>query len=316
MATAATSVTIEGEIVSQHSNEARENSDFRQVAVPSNTIIFQLDASRGEKVSQLARMIQTNDYGLPLYYIRSDLVDWTRIDSYGHISYDEIEQAGEILDYEQGYPCLRKGSPFWTQLPHEPHQSYILFQEFLALDEHEGIRLLDTLAKQQQVPLENIREISLEYFWSARARSYDLFIVAAEAKKRETRTRKTENSHFSTAAGILDEIINRINTEPALIKDMSGPDLFDLFEKMVKIQRLSLGLTGSNASTNQQLPMNPGGTVEMILRTLTKDNGLSEQAGENIQQRLAALMGDEETALRAQELVIRATTSNEVYSGT
>jgi hypothetical protein len=295
--------------------EQVEDADFRLAANPSNTIMFPIDATRGEKMSHLAKTIQANEYGLPLYFYRSDLIDWSKIEAYGYIPYEEVETAAEVLDYTQGYPCLRKGSPFWTQLPHEPHNVFILFQQFLALAELEGIRLLDTLATQENMPLENLREMAFEYFWSARARSYDLFLVAAEAKKREARTRKTENTHFDAAGKLFEVALQRFNDEPDLIKQMPAGELIDLIEKMVKIQRLSLGLTGANASTNQQMPMNPGGTVEMILRTLTKESGLSTEAGEGVQQRLAMLMSDPETAMKAQELVIRATTNNQVPSG-
>ena len=290
-----------------------EEADFRQVANPTNTILLPLGTSRGEKIQHLSNTIPTNEYGLPLYYIRSDMIDWTQIDAYNHISYDSLQTAAEILEYADGYPTLKSGSPFWAQLRHEPHQAYLLFQHFLALDEDEGIRLLDTLATREQVPLENLRELSLEYYWSARARAYDLFIVAAEAKRREVRTRKTEDSHFTLAGGILDKVVERINRDPELIEKMDAKDLFDLFEQMVKVQRLSLGLTGANASTNTNMPMNPGSSVEMILRTLTKEIGLNGNAQDGLQQRMALLMADPDTALVAQELVIRATTNNQVH---
>lgn len=296
-----------------HTQAEVEEADFRQVANPTSIIVLPLNSSHGEAIRHLSNTIPTNDYGLPLYFIRSDMLDWTAIEAYGHISHDQLEMACELLEYADGYPTLKTGSPFWTQLRHEPHDAHILFKNFLDLDEAAGIRLLDHLAIQENVPLERIRELSLEYYWSARARSYDLFVVAAEAKRREVRTRKTEDSHFTLAGGILDKVVNRINTNPDLIEKMDAKDLFDLFEQMVKVQRLSLGLTGANASTNQGLPMTPGASVEVAFRTLTKNIGLTGNAQEGIQERLKLLMGDESTALLAQELVIKANTGNQVY---
>lgn len=298
-----------------HTSSEVEEADFKQVANPTNTIILPLNSTHGEAIQHLSNTIPTNEYGLPLYYIRSDMVDWTSIDSYGYLDYDQLEVACEALQYTDGFPTLRSGSPFWSPLAHEPYDAHILFKQFLALDEITGIRLLDDLSTQENVPLDHVRELSLEYFWSARARSYDLFIVAAEAKRREVRTRKTEDSHFTLAGGILEKVVNRINNNPDLIEKMDAKDLFDLFEQMVKVQRLSLGLTGAQASTNNNMPMNPGSSVEFILRRLTKDVGLSGDAQGNIQERLKLLMSDEGTAMMAQELVIRATTGNQVYDG-
>lgn len=300
--------------VPTHSDAEVEEADFRQVANPTNTLLLPTPSTRGEKIRHLSRTIPTNDFGLPLYYIRSDLLDWTQIEAYGYVTRGSVEVASEILSYEEGYPCQKTGSPWWISLKHEPYQAYLLFQRFLELAETEGARLLDTLALQEQVPLDHLRELSLEYYWSARARAYDLFIVAAEAKKREVRTRKTENTHFEMASGILDKVVTRINDEPDLIQKMDAKDLFDLFEQMVKVQRLSLGLTGQNASSNNALPIQPGASVEVTLRSLTRNVGLTDQAQGNIHDRLKLLMADEKTALSAQELVIKATTGNQVHS--
>lgn len=289
-----------------------EESDFRLVTNPSNTILLPFGASRGERVAHLSRTIPTNDFGLPSFFIRTDLLDWSSIESEGHTTHDALQAAVEPLEYHDGYPTLRSGTPFWSRLPHEPHQDYILFQEFLELAETEGIRLLDSLATKQEVDLERIRELSLLYFWSSRARAYDLFIVAAEAKKRQVRTRKTESSHFEQSSAILDSVIARINDTPDLIQKMDATDLFNLFEQMVKIQRLSLGLTGANASTRNDIQANPASTVEVILRTMTQNSGLSSQSADGFQNRLALLMADPATAMQAQELVIRATTDNRV----
>lgn len=292
--------------------ERTEDADFRAVANPSNHIVFPLDSSRGEKLQQLSETVQVNDFGLPLYYVRSDLLDWSQIDAMGRITYEELETAVEFLDYSLGYPTLKKGSPFWSTLPHEPHQAFLLFKSFLSLDESEGIRLLDSVAQHENMPLETIQEMSKEYLWSSRARAYDLFIVAAEAKRREARTRKAEDSHFTTAGTILDTIVTRLNDAPDLIQQMDGPELLSAMEQMIKIQRLSLGLTGANSSTLVQNPAAPGATVEVILRQLTKNSGLSDQASADIHQRLAALMSDPDAAMKAQELIIRATTGNQV----
>ncbi len=292
-----------------------EDADFRASVNTSATIVFPVAASRADVMEHLSKTIPTNEYGLPLYYIRSDHLDLQTIMVQGYSTQDEVDNAVEVIDYPEGYPSIGGGVPFWEQLPHEPRVAHILFKRFLALNESEGIRLIHSLAIQENTPLEDIRLYQQEYFWSSRARAYDLFVVAAEAKRREARTRKAEDSHFAMAADILQKIRDRIETEgDDLIEKMDAGALFDLLAQMVKVQRLSLGLTGQNASSTQKELNNPGQTVEFILRQLTKHGDSSVQGGDSIQQRLSLLMSDEATALQAQELVIRATSDNHVNS--
>jgi hypothetical protein len=295
------------------SQDEIEDADFRAVAVNPNNIMLPVGTSRAGVIGHLAKMTPSNEYGLPIYYVRSDHLDLAMASHLGRVSQDEVDNCIEVISYSDGYPTLASGSPFWVQLPHEPRTSYILFQNFLRLDEDEGIRLLDSLAQREGIELELVRETALEYYWSSRARAYDMFIVAAEAKKRETRTRKAENSHFDVAGQLLGKVVGRFTDEPELIDEMSAKDLFDLFEQLVKIQRLSLGLTGQNASTVSK-EFVPGQSVEMVFRNLMKGAGVGEATGESIQNRLALLMSDEGTAMQAQEFIIRTTTGNVVNS--
>lgn len=289
-----------------HTQEAIEDADFRQVAPPQNLMVLPERCTRGEVIEHLSRQIPQNEYGLPLFYVRSDLLDLNRHLHQGHISQDEADAAAELLTYQDGYPTFRSGSPFWVQMPHEPYPAYLLFQRYLDLAESEGIRLVDSLARAENVPLEQIREYFMEFFWSSRARAYDLFIVAAEQKRREVRTRKTENKHYEQAGTLLEGIVSRLTDDK--LDELDASELLDALEQMVKIQRLSLGLTGQSASTiNRDLA--PASSVEVILRQLTKNSGPQQEGAENLQNRLALLMQDESTAMQVQELIVKATSS-------
>lgn len=290
-----------------HTPDEYEDADFRQVVQPVRTLILPENSTRGGCIEFLSNSIPTNEYGLPVYYLRSDRLDVDNMLLVGCVNQDEVDAAAEALSYTDGFPQQASSAPFWTQLPHEARPTYILFQEFLDLAEMEGIRLLDTLATQQNIPLETLANYSKEFYWSARARAYDLFLVAAESKKREIRTRKAENLHYDMAGKILDKAVDRFNKEPDLIDKMEPKELFDLMEQMVKIQRLSLGLTGQNASSTNKDLAAPGAAVEMVFRNLTKNVGLGEQSQGALQSRLKLLMADPETAMQAQELIIRAT---------
>lgn len=300
---------IDAEYTAVHTavdQEQQEDNDFHAVAVPGDLLLLPTNCSRGEVISHLSRTIPANEYGLPLFYFRSDLLDLDKAVAYGHISQTESDGAVTPLGYADGFPTLQNGSPFWKRLPHEPQNTYMAFCRFLELAEEEGIRLLDSLAEQESLSIEQLREWSYEFYWSSRARAYDLFIVAADAKRRENRVRKSENRHYNKAGELLEKILLRFENEEDLVNQLSSKDLLDAFEQMVKIQRLSLGLTGANASTINKELSAPATSVEVILRQLTKNVGSGENA-EDQANRLALLMSDENTALQIQELIVKAT---------
>lgn len=285
---------------------ATEDADFRAVvSKQSPTIVFPSHRSGAEIIDHLAKQVPANEYGLPIFYYRSDLLPLNEAMALGYLSQDDVDIAASPLFYHDGYPTLESGSPFWTRLVHEPTPAYLLFQRFLEMAEEEGIRLLDSLATEQNTPLPQLRQYFQEFYWSARTRAYDLFIVAADQKRREARIRRTENRHFLKAQDLLDKILLRFNNEPGLFDSMEPKELLEAFEMMVKIQRLSLGLTGAQASTNQNLPAQ-GSTVEVILRSLTQQVGLSPTGQESFSNRLTALLSDPTTAMQAQELIIKA----------
>lgn len=292
--------------------DERDDADFRAVVNPQNQLILPAQCTRGEALKFLSSGIPTNEFGLPIYYLRSDMLALDHICALGHTTRDEVDMAAEVLTYSDGYPAFGSGSPFWVKMPHEPLPSYILFQRFLELAEEEGIRLIDSLARMQAVSIEQVKEAYNEFYWAARARAYDLFIVAAEAKRKEAQTRKAERKHYDVAGKLLEDIVARFE-DPELIEKMDAKELLDAFETMVKIQRLSLGLTGQNASTINK-DVGPASSVEVIMRNLTKNSGLSEASGDSIQTRLGIMMGDQDTAMMMQELIVRATTGNTVNS--
>lgn len=302
-----------------HSIEAYADEAFRAVvAAPSQMVTFPLNSTRGDIIRQLSRGIPSNDFGLPVYYYRTDLLDMVSLQTLGRTTQDELDVAVEPLQYNDGYPTFANGAPFWAQMPHEPRPNFILFQRYLELSELEGIRLLDTLAHQEHMELATLLDYSLEYLWSARARAYDLFIVAAEAKRREALTRKTEKGHFNAAEKLLAPLVAKFEDPEFLEKlDTLDPkELVDIAETLMKIQRLSLGLTGQNASSTQKDLATPGSSVEVILKQLTKNSGSQASGGASIMDRLGALMQDEHTALNAQEIIIRATSDGNIVNST
>lgn len=292
-----------------HSADEVETSEFSLITHnPDNlslgqTTIFPENSTRGDIINHLAKQVPANEFGLPLFYYRSDFIPIDKAQTLGYLSEEDYQVATQYIYYTEGYPTLDDGTPFWQQLPHEPYPSYVLFKLYLEQAELEGIRVLADLATEQQMELQAIRSNALEYYWTARSRAYDMFIIARNAKIREHRINKAENKHFETAGNLLEQLLVKFDN-PEWIKDLSASEALENLERLVRIQRLSLGLTGQQSSTNVGAPAQ-GSSVEVIMRSLTKNIGLSSGAQEGFADRLQRILTDESTAMGAQELIVK-----------
>lgn len=288
-----------------YSREEIEDADFQAVASRNSSAIIVLPEgtsphTNGATIEFLSRGIPQNEFGLPLYFIRSDMLP-SSIYTKGTVTQDDVDASTEDVYYHEGFPTLSDGRIFWGQLPHEPHTNYQLFKAWLDLGEIEGIRLQEDLARAQHVELSTVSNAYKEFYWSARARAYDLFIVAAEQKKREHRIRRAENKHFQESDSLLSTLLDKF-ADPEWIDSLSAKEAIDVFETLVKIQRQSLGLNQNTGSpTNSK--MAPGSSAEVIFRQIAQQTA-QEGTGDTINQ-LQELLGNRDSAMLAQELILR-----------
>lgn len=290
----------------QYSREEIEDADFQAVAMRNSSPLIVLPegctpATNGTTIEFLSRGIPQNEYGLPLYFIRSDMLP-NSIYTKGTITQDDVDASTQDIHYHEGFPTLSDGRIFWGQLPHEPHTSYVLFKRWLELGEIEGIRLQETLASQEQVEMGTVSNAYKEFYWGSRSRAYDLFIVAAEQKKREHRIRKAESKHFQESDTLLHALLARFD-DPEWIDSLSAKEAIDVFETLVKIQRQSLGLNQNTGSpTNSK--MAPGSSAEVIFRQIAQQSA-QEGGGSETMTQLQELLGNRDSAMLAQELILR-----------
>lgn len=262
-------------------------------------IVLPEGASRADAIHILAKSIPPNKYGLPTFFYRSDFLPY----DLGTLTTELGDAAAVPLEYHEGYPTYDDGHIFWHQLPHEPYEDYQLFVRYLEQAEDMGIRQLQLLASVNRISLTKVSSLSKEYFWAQRARAYDLFQVAADQKKREIRARRAENRHFEVAKNLFDQLLAKFD-DPEWINTLSPADALDALQQLVKIQRVSLGLSvNGNAGPAANDP-NVGQTAELILRNITKS---SSEEGDSVSltEDLQTLMGDPNFTLKAQELIFR-----------
>jgi hypothetical protein len=282
-----------------------DESEFR--ADPKNDLIILPEgATRADAVYYASQRIPMNEFGLPTWFYRSDLIH-----DLGHLRQADLDSAAEGLFYPDGYPVTQYGSSFWQQLPHEPFTQFNYFSKFLEQAFILGIRQLDVLSGELGIDLPQLQQVYREFYWSSRARAYDLFITAAEAKKREYRIRSMENDHFIEAGGLLAKLKERFQGENGeWIEELSAKEAIEVMETLVKIQRLSVGLTGQHASSNVGQPGRVGASAEFILRQITKSAGMSDANSDQFQHKLQDLLADPEQGMKLQELIFRVNTTD------
>lgn len=309
--------------------------------------------SLSDAVHFLSRTIPANEFGLPVYFLRSDLLGAALSGPY--ITQEDVDAASVGLFYTDGYPTLPTGSSFWSQLPHEPKIAHLAFTKYLEQGELDGIRQLDTLfielsndprfstildAHQNQyqnagathadtdadyededddvgstklegsgygLGLQGLVSLYRQYYWSSRARAYDLFVVAAEQKRREHRIRKMENRHFIQAEQMFEQLLEKFQ-DPEWIEELNAKEAIEALETLVKIQRLSVGLTGQHASSNagNVTAGRKGVTAEYIMRQVAQGTAsTSGEGADRFTNKLQALLADPSQGMLIQEAILK-----------
>lgn len=266
--------------------------------------VFDEGATKGDIIYELSSRIPVNEFGLPIFFLRSDLLP-----SGTHLSQADVDVAAMGLFYYEGYPTTEKGGSFWNQLPHEPRADFELFQQYLDQAALIGVRQLDMLSVDSGRPLEDISEVCRCFYWGPRARAYDMFIVAADRKKREHRIRNMEDRHYLEADDLFKKLMGRFKGENEdWIDELNAKEAIEAMETLVKLQRMSVGLTGQKASSTPADAL-PGESSEAIIRQIAQRATQTGQGNNTFGAQLDALLNGEDGA-QLQDLIIRFTAPN------
>lgn len=260
---------------------------------------FQDIKTRKDLVRELTKGIPLNEYGLPKYIYRPDLLDVNLLISSmergAHTFVDDMIQSSMItVLYTQGFPTLTGENPFWGRLPHENEEAFAAFLQYL---EQQGVR---TLHSQEMLAFsEDLRE---EWFhinyWFSRARAYDQFRTAHHRRLREHRIMDLEDNHFVEGEKIFKRIVRAIaNKSEADLQELDIDKLIGAMEKVGKLQRLAVGLSTSAGNEEKA----KSSSVEVIMRDVAEESApkVLDEAFD------ITLLNDPELASKAQELIIR-----------
>ncbi len=233
------------------------------------------------------------------------------------ISEEKYLKAAYVpISYAEGFPVLPEGLPFWMQMSFEPPDAFQAFTDYLAQG-NDGARQLFLLEADPEhadgstalsYSLRDLHDFFYLYYWSARARSYDLFRVAQFRKVNENRAMSLQQSHFSEATNLFKKCMEYINSED-FMDQLTPKAAVDLLKTVVQLQRVSVGLQAN--APNAPKEASEGASLEVILRQIAHSSSDGVSSLDAVNQadddgaHLELALKDPATAAMAQELVIR-----------
>lgn len=280
-----------------------ENAHNQQVATYAEyqRIVLPEGATRADAILEMSKNIPENQYGLPAFFYRSDLLPF----DLSTLKQEDADACVVDLNYDEGYPTYKGAHIFWQQLPHEPLEDYLLFARYIDQAEEMGLRQLHMLAHNNNVPMIRVQTLYHEYYWKARARAHDLFQVAADRKLRELRSRRLEDKHFRQAEDLMRTLNNKIeDSGEDIFANLSGKELLECMRLLINIQRVSNGLPqNGNAGFT---PTNPDAAMDgkALMEDITK-NAAGGQDGLGLGGGLLELLKDPKFAIQAQSIVLQ-----------
>jgi hypothetical protein len=263
---------------------------------PVQRIIFSQIESRRDLMRELNQTLPLNEYNLPRFYYRADLLDYHQLAEANGDAEKLLDVAIVHLEYSHGYPTNRDGQPFWSQLSYETAEAYGAFADYLALP---GVRAFSDL---KAYPEGALSEWFHTYAWHFRAKAYDMFRATHHTRMRVNRIMTTEDDHFLESQKMFRVLAREFNNKSAEdYAEMSPGDIISALEKVAKLQRVSAGLpaTGAPEPSKTQQPV----SLEVQMRQIAKQEGIDHGEEEEIDT--LELLQSPEALETAQELIIK-----------
>lgn len=254
--------------------------------------------SRSDLIRELTKQIPLNEFGLPNYYYRPDLLDYRMLvgsmERGESVFVDEMLQSAVVqVYYTQGFPTIGHYTPIWAQLDFETKEAH---QAFLQYCDQSGVRQLSAVTS---IAAELCEEWYHLNYWASRAKSLDLFKATHHARLREDRIMRLEDNHFLEGEKIFKKLAEAINNKS--VEDLDKLDVDKLIaslERVTRIQRTSVGLS---ATGGREAEPPKATSVEVTMRKIASEDH-QEQHSDDFD---ASLLASPELAQAAQELIIK-----------
>lgn len=277
------------------SSSSEEPADDVQLPyVLRNLCVGEQPLTRWQLIRELTRQIPLDDYNLPQYLYKSDVLAPSLLKD-PKIAQDLLNSAILHITWDQGFPTVHQEDPLWARLPFEPENA---FQAFVIYMGQSGIRQLHAIEHES-------RDVLLEwyhlYYWAPRAKALDMFRAAHHYRLRERRILDLEDNHWTEGEKIMKRLQNAIaNKTQAELAELDVDKLIASMERIAKIQRSAVGLATNGG--DREAPKST--SVEVAIKQTT-----NEGAQRKIEETALdpALFDDPEMLSKAQDLIIKVT---------
>ncbi len=257
---------------------------------------------------RLSKQIPLNDFGLPTFLYRSDLIPENIVKSDEEERKSILNSASIDINYREGFPTFENGNPIWHRMPHESDEDFALFESYQGQSKTNGYRQLAIMDYPERL----VQELYVYNYWSVRVKAHDMFIIAAHRKMREHRIMSAEDFQYVESTRLLETLQLRMKSlfSEERLSELEPHQAVKMLKDLFAIQRSSLGILPSTSQRGAKAAdsePSPHASMEVVLRSIAKQQGAGEGSNENKEQNLKALLSDPQAVGMAQELIIRMT---------
>lgn len=284
--------------------------------------------SRAEIIASANRYLPSTNDGLPAGFYRADLVPF-EAPAQTALLPSNIDAAFTQLNYQEGFPSLPDGRPFWHKWDLESPEAFAAFEVYVSSAES-GPRQLSSLLLSvelqrlygERLTVSYLRELYTIYYWKERSKAFDLYQEAAYRHIRTRRAQSMENYHYLQAEALLTKVFQALGNEETFEALRHDPgQLLNAMDKLVKIQRISVGLPSTAPAESLKLQESTT-DFEMTLRQIAQrnmspvtnsQNTTVDESGRvipNTDNLLRGALNDPNTAKMLQEVIIKISTKN------
>lgn len=238
------------------------------------------------------------------------------------LGFDEryLANAYVPISYNEGFPTLPDGKPFWSQLDFEPLLAYKAFKVYIeqasngfrrVYDLKDHIQDQDTTTAIELSPLtsKDLMDLSHLYYWGFRAKAYDLYSIVLRRKEREQRALSVENYHYQKAESLLErvfEIMEKTDDDGdnEFFETMTPKVAVELMKTLMQVQRVSVGLP-ANGPLNPDQQKQLSDSLEVSIHNPSSGEEIKIRSGGGKGNSVDITNLDLSTLEEAQELVIK-----------
>lgn len=264
-------------------------------------VSFERFTSQGQLIDAINKHVPQNEYHMPLFIYRPDFLIFDVIKG---LMLDQnitnrwrAEQLEGILTnsimhlkYAEGFPTDDNGRPIWERWEFETPDDHKMFMSYLEMGGSRAIH------KMVAWPIEQVLETSRVNYWGLRVEAFDIYRVAHHERIKLHRALDVEDSHFNVAQSTIAKLSDYLKSITAEdLKELGLKGAVDAFEKLAKIQRLSVGLKDRDSGEMLKTP-----SMTKIMQKLLRDEPVVERRAEEVD-----LLKDSRMLDMAQELIIQ-----------